>query len=46
MNSFIKWHKKIAEDFMKLMGIDHYGLMWYSWFEGFVVGIFLFWLLS
>jgi len=46
IKKFIEWHKKIAEDFMNFFGLDHYGLMWYAWIEGFIVGWLIYWLIA
>ena len=35
---FVKWHKRILENYKTKLGLTHYQIMWISWVKGIIIG--------
>ncbi len=42
MRSFINWHKKYIEWWMKKLKISNYGIVWISFFKGLIIGLLIY----
>lgn len=46
LRKFFKWHEKQIEWWISEFDINHYGIMWISFFKGMFIATLLLWVLS
>tara|TARA_B100000749_G_scaffold242256_1_gene203004 strand:+ start:75 stop:236 length:162 start_codon:yes stop_codon:yes gene_type:complete len=41
ISALIKWHKKFQRRFQDKFGISDYGIVWFAFIEGMIIGLIL-----
>lgn len=41
ISALIKWHKKFQRSFQDKFGISDYGIVWFAFIEGMIIGLIL-----
>lgn len=45
LKKFFKWHEKNVEWWMNQFDMSYYGVMWFAFFEGLIIGLLLMWII-